>query len=80
MKDIKVKLISNNTFEIDSCGVPQETDDLIINNQLLLVLDKELSISTFNKIRNLMQNGNVSLMSRCTLSRNQALCKDFTIK
>ena len=48
MKDTKVKLISNNVFEIDSCGVPKETDDSIINNQLSLTLDKIIKIFYFS--------------------------------
>ena len=30
MKGTKAKMINNNVLEIDSCGVPQETDDSII--------------------------------------------------
>jgi len=51
MKDTKAKLISNNVFEINSCGVSQETYDSVIDNQLLLILDEELLNSMCNKVQ-----------------------------
>ena len=73
-------MINNSVLEIDSCGVPQETDDSIIDNELSLPFDNELSNSMCNKVRKMIQKRNVSLKSRHALNQNETPCEGFTTK
>jgi len=54
MKGTNAKIMNNNALEIDSCGIPQETDDSIIDNELSLMLDNKLSNSIYNKVRKMI--------------------------
>ena len=48
--------------------------------ELLLLLDNELSNSTCNKVRKIIRNRNISLKSRHALNQNETTCEGFTIK
>ena len=80
MKGTKANLMNNNMFDVDSCGLPQVTEDSIIDEQLSWMLDKELSNITHNNSRKIMQHEKFNLMSRQALNKNEILWDGFAIK
>ena len=55
MKESEEKIDSGNMLEINSCGLPQETNDSIIDEKMSNILGKEISSENHDKVRKTTQ-------------------------
>ena len=55
MKGSNAKSASSNMFDIGSCGLPQDVDESIIDDQLSVSLDRELSNTANSKVQKMLK-------------------------